>query len=402
MPGRRPSRRDISRPVILLALVSFFTDISSEMIYPLIPLFLTSSLGAPAAVVGLIEGVAESAASLTKGVSGWLSDRLRVRKPLVVAGYGLSAIAKPLLAAATAWPVALGVRLTDRLGKGVRTAPRDALVGDVTPEHARGLAFGLHRAGDTAGAVLGPAIGLGLFVLLAEDFRLVFVLAFVPALAGLAVLSLVRDQPATQQAVAATEKRVPLRRLGRQFYIFLAISLLFAFGNSSDAFLILRAIDLGLSNAEAVSAYILFNAVYAVCAMPAGLLSDHLGRRGVIGGGFAAFAVVYLGLALAGGSAAIWPLFAVYGLHMALTEAVGRAFVVDFAPAASRATALGVYTGATGGMILLSSVVAGVLWDTVGPWAPFAVGAATGGAASILVVAFLRDRRAQDSAPPAL
>jgi MFS family permease len=365
------------------------------MIYPLIPLFLTSSIGAPAAAVGLIEGVAEGAASFTKGLSGWASDRLRLRKPLVVAGYGMSALAKPLLAAANVWPVALGVRLTDRLGKGIRTAPRDALLGDATPAHARGLAFGLHRAADTTGAVLGPAIGLGLFVLLSENFRLVFVLAFLPALAGLAVLSLVRDQPAPEPSAATAEHQVPLRRLGGQFYVFLAISLLFAFGNSSDAFLILRASDLGLTNAGAVAAYVLFNAVYAVGAMPAGLLSDHVGRRGVIAGGFAMFGAVYLGLALAGGSAAVWPLFAFYGVYMALTEAVGRAFVVDFAPPAARATALGVYTGATGGMILLSSVVAGVLWDTVGPWAPFAVGAATGGFSALLIAVFLRDRRAR-------
>lgn len=365
------------------------------MIYPLIPLFLTSSLGASAAAVGLIEGVAEGAGSFSKGVSGWISDRIRLRKPLVVAGYGLSAVAKPLLALATVWPVVLGVRLTDRLGKGIRTAPRDAMVADATPEHARGLAFGLHRAGDTLGAVLGPAIGLGLFVLLSEDFRLVFVLAFVPALAGLAVLSRVRDQPPAELTAAPAGDQVPLRRLGRQFYIFLAISMLFAFGNSSDAFLILRAVDLGLTNVEAVAAYILFNAVYAAGAIPGGLLSDHFGRRGVIASGFALFGAVYLGLALAGGSAAIWPLFALYGVYMALTEAVGRAFIVDFAPTAARATALGVYSGATGGMILLSSVVAGVLWETVGPWAPFAVGAVTGGVSALLVVVFMRDRRAR-------
>ena len=245
------------------------------------------------------------------------------------------------------------------------------------------------------GAVLGPAIGLGLFVLLSEDFRLVFVLAFLPALAGLALLALVRERRPPKAAEANAAKHVPLARLGGKFYVFLAISLLFALGNSSDAFLILRANDLGLSNAEAVSAYILFNAVYAIGAIPGGLLSDYVGRRGVIAGGFATFGAVYLGLALAGGGAAIWPLFAVYGVYMALTEAVGRAFVVDFAPPEARATALGVFTGATGAMILLSSVVAGVLWDTVGPWAPFAVGAVTGGTSAVLAAAFLRDRRAR-------
>lgn len=380
--------------MLLLALVSFFTDISSEMVYPLIPLFLTSSIGAPAAAVGVIEGVAESTASLTKAASGWFSDRLGVRKPLVVAGYSLSGVAKPLLAAATIWPAALGARFVDRLGKGVRTAPRDALLGDAAHESSRGFAFGLHRAADTLGAALGPAIGLGLFVLFAEHFRPVFLIAAIPAAAGVAVLMLVRERPPEPEpdVEVAHSESVPLSKLGGQFYLFLGISLLFALGNSSDAFLILRADNLGLSHTETILAYILFNSVYAVGAIPGGALSDRIGRRSVIAGGFAVFAAVYLGLAVASGGAAVWPLFAVYGIHMSLTEAVGRAFVVDFAPSASRATAIGVYTGATGAMILASSVIAGVLWDVVGPWAPFAVGAATGGVAAVLVAAFLRDR----------
>jgi MFS family permease len=243
------------------------------------------------------------------------------------------------------------------------------------------------------GAVLGPAIGLGFFVLLSEHFRPVFLIAFLPAAAGVVVLFFVRDQPPAEVRDKDVE-RAAVGSLGRQFYIFLAISLLFALGNSSDAFLILRSDDLGLSHTGTVAAYVLFNAVYALGAVPAGVLSDRIGRRGIIAGGFAMFSAVYLGLALAGGSAAVWPLFAAYGVYMALTEAVGRAFIVDFAPAASRATAIGVYTGATGAMILLSSVLAGVLWDTVGPWAPFAVGAATGGVSAVLIAAFLRDRAA--------
>jgi MFS family permease len=390
--ARRPSYLNVSRPVLLLALVSFFTDISSEMVYPLIPLFLTSSIGAPAAAVGIIEGVAESTASVTKGLSGWLSDRLRLRKPLVVAGYGLSALGKPLLAVSTVWPAALGARFVDRLGKGIRTAPRDALLGDAAAEDARGLAFGFHRAADTLGAVLGPAIGLGLFVLLDERFRPVFLLAFIPAAAGVAVLSFVRE-PTPPEARGSGEERASLGSLGRRFYVFLAISLIFAVGNSSDAFLILRSENLGLSDSETVGAYVLFNAVYAAGAVPAGMLSDRVGRRVVMAGGFAVFSAVYLGMAVAGSGAAVWPLFASYGVYMALTEAVGRAFIVDFAPAASRATAIGVYTGGTGAMILVSSVLAGVLWDTVAPWAPFAVGAATGAMSAVLIAVFLRDRR---------
>ncbi|MBI2913965.1 MAG: MFS transporter [Chloroflexi bacterium] len=381
----------VTRPVFILSIVSFLTDISSEAIYPLVPLFLTSVLGAPLAAVGLIEGFAESTSSVLKTASGWLSDRWRARKPLVVAGYALSAAAKPLLAAAHVWPAALGVRFLDRAGKGLRTAPRDALIADATPAKLRGRAFGFHRAADTLGAVVGPAAGLGLLAAFNDNFRLVFVLALIPAAAGVALLALVREhKPAPDDG---REARVPLRELGAGFYAFLGVSLLFALGNSSDVFLILRSKDLGLSNTEVVSAYIGFNAVYAVLATPAGIASDRLGRRNVIGLGFLVFAAVYLGFALAGGGALAWPLFAVYGFYMALTEGVGRAFVADFVPAASRATALGLYTGALGGMVLLSSVIAGVMWDQIDASAPFFLGGATALAAFVLLLVALPRRQ---------
>ena len=365
----------VKRPVFILGIVSFLTDVSSEMVYPLVPLFLTSVLGTPVAAVGLIEGLAEGGASLFKTAGGWLSDRLRVRRPLVFAGYALSAVAKPLLAAAYVWPVALLVRLGDRTGKGIRTAPRDALVAEVTPARARGRAFGFHRAADTLGAVVGPAVSIGLLAVFADNFRLIFILAFIPALAGIALIALVKERP--PQAAAVPSESVSWRRMGTGFYVFLGVSLLFALGNSSDAFLLLRAKDVGLSNTEVVLSYMLFNLVYAALAMPAGVSSDLLGRRNVIGVGFAVFAAVYLGFGLAGGGAAIWPLFAVYGLHMALTEGVGRAFVADFVPSERRATAFGLYQGAMGAMILLSSIIAGILWDVVDPAAPFFLGAAT-------------------------
>lgn len=379
MPG-------VTRPVFFLGIVSLLTDISSEMIYPLVPLFLTTSLGAPVAAVGLIEGVAESAASALRTVSGWLSDRLRARKSLVVIGYALSAIAKPLLAAAQVWPAVLGARFVDRSGKGIRTAPRDALIADVTPFGLRGRAFGFHRAADTVGAIAGPAIGLGLLSAFGNQFRPVFLLAFVPAAAGVALLALIPERRPDRHDDG---ERVPLWRLGAPFYAFLGVSLLFALGNSSDAFLILRASNLGLSSTEAVSAYITFNAAYALLAMPAGIASDRLGRRSVIGLGFLIFAGVYLGFALAGSGAAMWPLFAVYGMYMALTEGVGRALVADLAPARARATALGLYTGALGGMVLLSSVLAGLLWDQVDVRAPFLLGAATGIASFVLLLVLL-------------
>ncbi len=379
----------VKRPVFVLGTVSFLTDVSSEMVYPLVPLFLTSVLGAPVAAVGLIEGLAEGAASLFKTVGGWASDRLRARRPLVFAGYVLSAVAKPLLAAAYVWPVALLVRLGDRTGKGIRTAPRDALVADATPWESRGRAFGFHRAADTLGAVIGPALALGLLAVFADNFRLIFVLAFLPAVAAVALIALVRERPPAPAPPEAA--RVAWRGLGTGFYVFLGISLLFALGNSSDVFLLLRAKDVGLSNSEVVLSYMLFNLVYAALAMPAGVVSDRLGRRNVIGGGFAVFAMVYLGFALAGRGAVVWPLFAVYGVHMALTEGVGRAFVADFVPSERRATALGLYQGAMGAMILLSSVIAGALWDAIDPAAPFFLGGATSLVAlALLLVALPR------------
>jgi len=377
----------VKRPVFVLGVVSFLTDVSSEMVYPLVPLFLTSTLGAPLVAVGLIEGLAEGAASLFKTAGGWLSDRLGVRRPLVIAGYALSAASKPLMAAAYVWPVALLVRFGDRTGKGIRTAPRDALVADVTPPELRGRAFGFHRAADTLGAVTGPVAALGLLAAFDDSFRLVFIVAFAPAVAGVALLSLVRERPpgAAETAAAASG----WRDLGAGFYVFLAVSLLFAVGNSSDVFLLLRAKNVGLGNTEVVLAYVVFNLVYATVAMPAGIASDRLGRRVVIGLGFAIFAAVYAGFGLAGGGAAIWPLFAVYGLYMAMTEGVGRALVVDFVPAERRATALGLYQGAMGAMILLSSVIAGALWDVVSPSAPFFLGGATALAALVLLLVAL-------------
>ncbi|MEX0801001.1 MAG: MFS transporter [Dehalococcoidia bacterium] len=370
----------VKRPVFVLGVVSFLTDVSSEMVYPLVPLFLTSVLGAPLAAVGLIEGLAEGAGAMFKTLGGWASDRLRMRRPLVVAGYALSAAAKPLLAAASAWPMVMAVRFADRTGKGIRTAPRDALVADATPPELRGRAFGFHRSADTLGAVVGPAVALGLLAAFDDNFRLIFLVALAPALAGVALLALVRERP---PAPPAETPHRSWQGLGPGFYLFLAISLLFALGNSSDAFLLLRAKDLGLGNSEVVLSYVLFNCVYALGAMPAGVVSDRLGRCGVIAGGFGVFAAVYLGLALAGSSTPVWPLFAVYGLHMALTEGVGRAFVADFVPSDRRATALGVYQGALGAMILVSSVIAGTLWDLVDPAAPFVLGGATASAALI-------------------
>ena len=389
-------RRVVGGNVLTSGLVSFFTDISSEMIVPVLPLFLTVTLRAPVAAVGLIEGVAESTASILRVFAGWLSDRAGRRKPLVVAGYALSNLTKPLLAVAGAWPHVLAVRFVDRFGKGVRGAPRDALIADsVGPEH-RGLAFGFHRAMDTAGAALGPLLAFAVLALLPENYRAVFWIATVPgAIAILVAVLFLRDVP--RRPRAARLLRLSVARLGRPFTLFTLVATVFAVGNSSDAFLILRAKNLGLPVTAIPLIYFAFNVVYALLSTPAGALSDRLGRRRMLALGYAVFACVYLGFALVGGPSARWTvpaLFLVYGVYYALTEGIQRAFVVDLVPAELRATALGTFAMATGLALLPASVIAGRLWDRVGPAAPFYYGGATAAAALLLLLLVFRDRAA--------
>jgi len=396
----RKSVSGLSRNVILLGVTSFFADVSSEMIYPLIPVFLTSTLGAPVSVVGLIEGVAESTASLSKPVAGWFSDRAGRRLPFVVSGYSLGTAGKLLLAAATAWPVVLLARFVDRLGKGLRDSPRDALIGDSTTPGLRGRAFGLHRAMDTGGAVIGPLLGLLLVALLNERLRLVFLIAAVPGFISVLCLSLVKERrgaaPTTEASGEGLLQR--LRSLDRRLKWFLLAALVFSLGNSSDVFLVLRAKELGLSITAVVLAYILYNFVYMSTSLPAGIASDYLGRRVVYVGGLLVFAGVYGGLAVADDAVFVWPLFAIYGLYIALTDGVSRALISDLAPAESRASALGIHGMLTGLATLFASVLAGQLWDHVGQWAPFAVGAA--GAiigASMLVIVIPSGRQQSDA-----
>ena len=386
----------VERNVFTLGIVSFFTDVSSEAVYPLVPMFLTTTLGAPLAVVGAIEGVAESTASVVRWVSGWLSDRLGQRKPFVVLGYGLAAVAKPLLALAFHWPTVLFARFVDRFGKGLRSAPRDALVAQWTEQGMRGRAFGFHRAVDTAGAVVGPLGALALLAILGQNFRLIFLLAFIPAALGMVLLRPVAErapQPRPAPTLVGEPKGGGLR-FGAAYYAFLIVSLAFALGNSSDAFLILRSRNLGLGVSEAVLAYVVYNASYSLLAMPAGIASDRLGRRNVIGLGFAIFAAVYLGFAVVDAGAYVWLLFPIYGVYMALTEGVGRALVADLVPSERRGSALGLYQGGVGLMALLSSIMAGLLWDHVDASAPFYLGGSTAVLALVLLFVLLPRRQA--------
>lgn len=380
----------IRKNVFLLGLVSLFNDFSSEMLYPLVPIFLTSVLGAPVAIVGLIEGIAESVASLTKAVSGWISDRFETRRPLIGAGYGLSAIAKPLLGAATGWPMVLGLRFGDRLGKGIRTGARDALIADSVEEKYRGRAFGFHRAMDSTGAVVGPLTALLLLGIMGGDnLRPVFFLALIPGVIGLLLILLVKEHRRSKPAAGGTKLNLRLGMFDRRFRLFLLAIAVFSIGNSTDAFLILRARDVfGDSTFLAVLAYAFYNVVYTLGSTPAGMLSDRIDRRWVLGGGLVIFALVYTGFALNAPPAAIWVLFAVYGLYIAMTDGVGKALIVDMVPAELRGTALGSYATIIGLLTFPASLFGGLLWTYVSPSATFAFGGIMAILAAVLI-AFL-------------
>jgi MFS family permease len=393
--GARPGRAP--RNVVVLGLVSLLTDASSEMVYPILPLFLVNVLHAPVSAIGLIESLAEATASFVKVASGRLSDRLRRRRPLVALGYTLSNVVKPLLALVPGWPAVLGLRVADRFGKGVRTAPRDALIADSGTPERRGRDFGLHRALDTVGAAIGPLTAWAVLTAVPDGYRLIFWLSAIPgSLAILLVFFAVREvrHPATGRERGPRTPLLPFRQLGAGFTAFTLISVVFALGNSSDAMLVLRAQNVGSPAALVPLMYFVFNVVAAALATPLGHLSDRVGRRRLIVFGFAGYALVYAGFSLAGHPAPIWLLFALYGLPYAATEGMTRAFVVDLVPADLRATALGGYTFAIGLAALPASLVAGVLWDTVSPAAPFALSAVLMAAAAValLLVRFPRAR----------
>jgi MFS family permease len=390
----------LPRNVWAVTITSFLTDVSSEMLFNLLPLFLFNVLGVRTSLIGVIEGVAETTASLLKGFSGWLSDRLGRRKGLAVLGYALSTVAKPFLYLASNWVWVLGVRFADRLGKGVRTAPRDALVADSIDAGRRGLAFGLHRAGDTAGAFVGIAIALwivlmdkeGSSALTRSTFDQIVLISLIPAALAVLVLAIgAREVHATarQMGEMAAAGGMPL---DRRFRVFLVIMVIFTLGNSSDAFLILRAENVGLSTAGILGMMMLFNLIYAGLSSPAGALSDRLGRKRLLLGGWLVYGLVYAGFA---GMTRSWQavgLMAGYGVYYALAEGVGRAFVADLVLPPQRGLAYGAYHAAVGVAALPASLLAGVLWQGVGSWpgfgpqAPFIAGAALALAAGVLLM----------------
>ncbi len=366
--------RGITRPVWILSLVSFFADVSGEMVYPIVPLFITGTLGAPALAVGVVEGVAEGTANLTKLVTGRWADQAGVRKPFVVAGYGLAALGKLILGLATAWPIALVGRTTDRFGKGIRGAPRDALLADFTDASNRGRVFGFHRSMDTLGAVVGPLVGLA-FLAMGLRLRFVILLAVAPGIVSVLVLKWLPERKPELATPGATRAVPGASALPAAFYLLLGITTVFMIGNSSDAFLILRSKDLGLTTTLVVLAYVGYNLVYTALSFPAGVVSDRIPRAWLLVIGYLIFAAVYAGFAAAGSSWTVWPLFAVYGAYIALTDGVSKALISDLAPKELRSSAMGLFQGIGGLAALSASITAGVLWDQVSDSAPFALGA---------------------------
>ncbi len=383
-----------NRNVFFLGLVSFLTDVSSEMIFTLLPLFLMNVLGAAPVIIGVIEGIADSTASIFRIFSGWLSDKLGKRKFLAVLGYGLSTLAKPFLYIATTWGLVLGVRFADRLGKGVRTAPRDALVADSVTVEERGRGFGLHRAMDTFGAAFGLIIAAAVVYLLQkgtlelaldtyQPLVLIGTAFAVPALFMFFFVHEPRRKAKAQtysaeeanSAAAHSSTGMPKTKFDNRFKLFLAIMFLFSLGNSSDAFLILRAQNLGNPVLYILLMLILFNFVYASISLPLGTLSDRLGRKRLIISGWLIYVLVYLGFALVSASWQVWGLFILYGLYYGATEGVARAFVADLVPPEKRGTAYGLFHGILGITLLPASIIAGWLWQAISPAAPFLFGA---------------------------
>lgn len=400
----------LSSNVIWLALVSFFTDISSEMTLTTLPLFLTDVLGVRTAIVGLIEGLAETTASIMKIFSGYISDRIGKRKWLTFAGYGLSAVSKPFLYFATSWEAVLGIRFSDRLGKGIRTAPRDALIADSAGENNRGASFGLHRAGDTAGAFVGLALAAGIvyasqrfgLAMTRRTYQTLVLVGIIPAFVALLILGLFVTEVASP-AGKAERVRLSLRGFSPRFKAFLVIIILFTLGNSSDAFLLLRARNVGLSVFQISVMLVAFNLIYALISAPMGALSDRVGRRRLIVAGWLVYGLIYLGFGLARAGWQIWALYAAYGIYYGAVEGTAKALVADIVPMDKRGTAYGVYNAAVGLSAFPASFIAGVLWQGVGKWqgfgpsAPFYFGAALALLAVALLVLWMPRTRADEA-----
>lgn len=381
----------INRNIVALGFTSLLTDVSSEMIIPVLPLFVTATLKASVASLGLIEGVAESTASLLRLGSGWLSDRIGRRKPFLLFGYGLSTVAKGTLAAAASWPAVLGLRFSDRLGKGLRSPPRDALIADSVEPRFRGRAYGFHRALDTTGAAIGPLVAAALLSLRPGDFRHVFMISVIPGTLSLLVLAVFVRAP-RHVAARGGPLHHEVRAMGGPFARFLVADGLFQLANSSNAFLLLRARDAGFGPAQVPLVYVGYNLAYALLAYPVGMVSDRIGRRSMLVAAYVLYAGIYAALAWRATAALVIGAFLLYGLHSALLEVSERSMIADLVSADRRATAFGIYHTVVGLALLPASTLAGWLWDRFGARATFGVDGALALAAALLFTLLLPAR----------
>ena len=384
----------LSRDTFLFAFTSLFADISTEMLYPVLPVFLTQTLKATGSIVGLVDGFAQAAQNIVQGFSGALSDKLQKRKRIAVAGYLVAAVAKPLMGLSTVWQGVFGARLLDRIGTGIRSAPRDALIASSVDEKDRGRAFGLEGVGDNAGAFLGPLLAVFLLYALHIGIRTIFYLAIIPGLLAFLTVLLVKEQHA---AVTAKAKiNVSLRQFPKAYWKYLLVTALFGLGNSSNAFLILRTRDIGVSLETTILIYAAFNLVAALISYPAGSLSDTWGRKNTLLASFIVFLITYLGFARTQNILLVAALFVFYGLYQGIFRAVGKSFASDFVPEQLRASAVGWYSTTVGLLQLVASVVAGLLWDRIGHAAVFYYGAAfavVGSIGLLLLIPAKQDRR---------
>jgi MFS family permease len=374
---------------VILGFVSLLNDGASEMIYPLLPVFLTAVLGAGPAALGIIEGIAESTASLLKLYSGYVSDRVRKRKGWIVAGYSLSNVIRPLIAFSTSWLHVLILRFSDRVGKGIRTSPRDAIIADSTPVEYRGMAYGFHRAMDHGGAIVGPLAATGLLLVYHDNLKTIFLLSFIPGVLAVAMLLLGLKEKQTTVAPAASPGAFNFRAAWTEmpagFKQYLFIILIFTLGNSTDAFLLLRAQQLGVPVALLPAIWVALHVVKMGFSVPGGILSDRIGRKKVIIAGWAVYALVYAGFGIADAHWQAWALFAVYGIYFGLTEGVEKALVADFAPPHLRGSSFGLYHLIVGLGALPASLLFGLIWQKFGATAAFGMGSGLALAASVML-----------------
>ncbi|MCZ8515082.1 MFS transporter [Paenibacillus filicis] len=379
----------MNRVIVVLGLVSFFTDLSSNMIVPILPLYLTSVLHVQVQNIGIIEGIAESTASILKLFSGWITDRVGKHKLQMLIGYGLSNLTKPLFALSATWGQVLMIRFSDRFGKGIRTSPRDALVADSTTKEERGKAFGFRRAMDALGAAIGPLAAFAVLAVFTNNYQLVFWLSIIPGLIAVALIVLfLKEKKQSNIGKTASLPKIGFRNLNRRFIWFTLISTLFMIGNFSDAFLALRAQDAGMLPALIPLAYFAFNLSTSVFSMPIGMLSDRIGRRPVLISGFIIFALIYFGFGMAKNAAWIWILFVLYGLYYAFTEGIQKAYIADLVPEGQRGTALGTYNALTGLAALPASIIAGYMWQAFGPAVAFNTSSLIAILAAIMMIVF--------------